>query len=422
MSQVLKDSMDQFSKGKATQGLICIGDLNQILTAFEESTNAQIVLFDSNPEKILEFMFEQYNQPLPMEKNTINSTIYIKQGNSSNKDASKQFFKNFKTNKSDQEKIIVISGLDNYIELFSDMFSVLNSVIKDLKGKKVKIFLGLHFKKKSSYERVKNAFDKVEMIEFENIFSSKIVQSTKKPLPQTLDTDDKTGSSEIPKETVTKTDEFKTKVLRAKSVFEEPDIAKQLNEAEKLDRTINLFKSYVLELQAENDQDQPPNRNLINKLENAQTILVNAQPLLLKNLLEPLNILLQSYFKRGVVLIGSIVPIARIIYNFMLLAEDKKNRYQFVKSIAEKLQLFDRIDYALEFYSLALAISKSQEDADTVCKYYTQLAEEQTGFLARTYYYKALAAAYITEDKPLVEQLTVKTEQTYKSKPVFPIF
>ena len=51
-----------------------------------------------------------------------------------------------------------------------------------------------------------------------------------------------------------------------------------------------------------------------------------------------------------------------------------------------------------------------------------QLAEEQTGFLARTYYYKALAAAYITEEKALIDQLTTKTEQTYKSHPAFPIF
>ena len=225
-----------------------------------------------------------------------------------------------------------------------------------LKGKKIRIFLALQFKKKESYSKVKNAFENIEIVEFENIFSSKIV--------------------------------------KAMSVFEEPEIVKQTEEPEKLEKSINLFRSYVMELQAETDSEQPPNRNLINKLENLQTLLLNAQPLLLKKLLEPLDILLQSYFKKGISNVGSIMPIARIMYSFMLLCEDKKKRYQFVKTTAEKLQLFDRIDYAVEFYHFALAISKSQADADIVSKYYTQLAEEQTGFLARIYYYKALAAAY----------------------------
>ena len=116
------------------------------------------------------------------------------------------------------------------------------------------------------------------------------------------------------------------------SVFEEPEIVKQTEEPEKLEKSMNLFKSYVMELQAETDSEQPPNRNLINKLENLQTLLLNAQPLLLKKLLEPLDILLQSYFKRGISTIGSIMPIARIMYSFMLLAEDNKSRYQFRKS------------------------------------------------------------------------------------------
>jgi hypothetical protein len=86
------------------------------------------------------------------------------------------------------------------------------------------------------------------------------------------------------------------------------------------------------------------------------------------------------------------------------------------------MQLFDRIDYAVEFYHLALAISKSKQDAEITSKYYTQLAEDETGYLARTYYYKALASAYITEEKITIDQLTVKTEQTYKYKPSFPMF
>ena len=414
--------MDQFNRGKATQGLICIGDLNQILSAFQDSTEAQIVLFDSNPEKILEFMLEQYNIPLPIEKNNINSSVYLKQGNLNNKDAPKHFFKAFKTNKNDPNKIIVLSGLDEYIEMFTDLFIALNAIIKDLKGKKIKIFLALQFKKQESYLQVKNAFEKIEIVEFENIFSSRIVQSNKKPVPQTLDSDDESQSGQIPKETVTKADEFKSKVLKAMLVFEEPELNKQSSEPEKLEKSINLFKSYVMELQAESDSEQPPNRNLINKLENAQSLLLNAQPLLLKKLLEPLDVLLQSYFKRGVSTIGSIMVISRIMYNFMLIGEEKKKRYQFVKAMAEKLQLFNRIDYAVEFFYLALAISKSQEDAEVVCKYYTQLADEQTGFLARTYYYRALASAYITEEKATIDQLTTKTEETYKYKPAFPIF
>lgn len=421
MSESLQETMDLFNRGKATQGLICVGDLNQILSAFQEATDAQIVLFDSNPEKILEFMLEQYNQPLPMDKNSINSSVYVKQGNNNIKNITKNFFKAFKTNKNDPYKVIVVSGLDEFIELFPDLFMVLNLIIKDLKGKKVKIFLALQFKKRESYTRVQNAFEKVEVVEFENIFSSKIVTSSKKQKPQTLDSSDD-DSGEIPKQTVTKADTFRGKVIKAMSIFEEPQIVKDSSEPEKMEKSLNLFKSYITQLQAEADSEQPPNRNLINKLENAQSILFNAQSLLLKNLLTPLDTLLQSYFKMGISTIGSIMPIARIIYNFMLLSEGKKERYQFVKTVAEKLQLFDRIDYALEFYNLALAISKSQEDADVVCKLSQQLAEEQTGFLARTYYYKALAAAYITEEKALIDQLTTKTEQTYKSHPAFPIF
>ncbi len=421
MSEQLRETMDLFNRGKATQGLICIGDLNQILSAFQEATDAQIVLFDSNPEKILEFMLEQYNQPIPLGKNSINSSVYVKQGNNNIKGIAKEFFKAFKTTKNDLSKVIVISGLDEFIELFPDLFMVLNLIIKDLKGKKVKIFLTLQFKKRESYTRVQNAFEKVEVVEFENIFSSKIVTSSKKQKPQTLESPE-VDSGEIPKQTVTKADTFKGKVIKAMSVFEEPEIVKDSSEPEKMEKSLNLFKSYIIQLQAEADAEQPPNRNLINKIENAQSLLFNAQPLLLKNLLDPLNTLLQSYFKRGVSTIGSIIPISRIMYSFMLLSEDKKKRYQFVKSLAEKLQLFDRIDYALEFYNLALAISKSQEDAEIVCKLSQQLAEEQTGYLARTFYYKALAAAYITEEKSLIDQLTEKTEQTYKYKPAFPIF
>ena len=425
MNETLLNLMNQFKQGKTTQGLICIGDLNQILSAFQEASDAQIVLFDGNPEKILEFFFTQYDQPIPIDKKSINSSVFIQQGNANNKNASNQFFKAFKTNKTDPYKIIVLSGLDEYLDLFSDLYGILNAVIKDLKGKKIRIFLALQFKRNDSYIRVKNAFDKVEVLVFENIFSSKIVQSTKKPLPQTLETQNLNKTGEIPKESVSKANDFKNKVIKAMSVFEEPELPKLNSEPEKLEKSINLFKSYIMELQAEADSEQPPNRNLIQKLEDLSETLYNAQPILLKKLLEPLDTLLQSYFKSGVSTIGSIMPIARIMYKFMLLSEDKKKRYQFVKTIGEKLQLFNRIDYAVEFYHLALSISKSQEDAEIVSRYYAQLAEEQGGnkmFLVRTYYYKALASAYITEQKASIDQLTAKFEQTYKYKPSFPVF
>ena len=135
MKEALQEIMNQFSKGKTTQGLICVGDLNQILQVFQESTTeAQIVLFDSNPEKILEFMLEQYNLPLPTSKESINSSVYLKQGNSNIKNTAKEFFKAFKSNKNDPMKVVVFSGLDDYIELFPDLYIVLNNVIKDLKG------------------------------------------------------------------------------------------------------------------------------------------------------------------------------------------------------------------------------------------------------------------------------------------------
>ena len=419
MNELLQNIMDQFSRGKATQGLICVGDLNQILSAFQEVSQANIVLFDSSPDKILEFMLAEYDQSLPQDKNSLNSTVLIQQGNSDNKNIHKSFFKAFKTNKTDSFKIIVISGLDDQIELFPDLFIVLNNVIKDLNKKKIRIFLALQFKKEDSYLKIQQAFDKVEMMHFEDIFNSKIVQSTKKQAPQTIGQD----SDEIPKEQVAGLSEFKTKVLKAKSIFEEPEISQSKNEPEKLEKSLNLFKSYILQLQAEADSEQPPNRYLINNIEGLYEIIINAQPLLLKQLLDPLNALLQSYFNSGSETIGSIMPIARIMYFFMLTgAEDKKKRYQFVKTIAEKLQLFNRIDYAVEFYSYALSISKSQEDALIVCKYFTQLAEEDTGFMVRAYYYKALASAYVAEQKDTINQLTTKTEQTYKSKPSFPVF
>jgi hypothetical protein len=422
MKETIREIMNQFNKGKITQGLICIGDINQILSVFQETSENEIVLFDSNPETVLEFIFEQYGQPLPIDKKiSINSSIRIKQGERNIKDVSKEFFKAFKSQKNDQNKIIVVSSLDEYVEIFPDLFITLSSVIKDLKGKKIRTFLALQFKKQESYEKLKNLFEKIDVIEFENIFSSKIVQSSNKSRPQTLELDSE-NSGEIPKETIGKTNEFKNKVLRAMTVFDEPEILKSSTEPEKLEKSINLFKSYVMELQAEVDSDQPPNMNIIYKLDSLHQILINAQPLLIKKLLEPLDQLLQGYFNNGVSTIGSIIPIARIIYSFMLLAEDKKKRYQFVKLIAEKMQLFDRIDYAVEFYHLALAISKSKQDAEITSKYYTQLAEDETGYLARTYYYKALASAYITEEKITIDQLTVKTEQTYKYKPSFPMF
>ena len=419
MKEELRQIFDEFSRGKVTQGLVCIGDLNQILSVIQEVSTSQIVLFDSNPEKILEFMLEQYSQTLPLGKNTLNSAVFLKQGNDKNKNIHKDFFKAFKTNKSDPQKIIVVSALDDYIELFPDLFIVLNSVINDLKGKKVKIFLVLQFKRKDSYERIQQLFKKVELVEFDDLFNSKIVQSTIKQVPQTLEP----NQDEIPKEQVSVDSEFRNKVLKAKSIFVEPEAPRSVTEPEKLEKSINLFKSYIMELQAEADSDQPPNRNLITKLEGLYEIIINAQPLLLKQLLEPLNTLLQSYFNSGSETIGSIIPIARIMYHFMITgAQDKKTRYQFVKTIAEKLQLFDRIDYAVEFQAYALAISKTKEDAEVTCKYYLELAEEEGGFLARSYYYKALASAYITGEKAMIDQLKTKTEKTYNYKPSFPIF
>ena len=100
------------------------------------------------------------------------------------------------------------------------------------------------------------------------------------------------------------------------------------------------------------------------------------------------------------------------MYKILKITGKKQERYEFVKHVADTLLSFERNDYALEFLDLALAISNSKEDAEITTKHYLNIVDTTSNtFIKKSHLYKAIAAAYISENSFIIEQLKESSEK-----------
>ena len=415
--------------GGKSQGFVFLGDSNLILKSFQESARQLNVsndlnfqIFNENPNKLLEFIYALYNQPNQYDKKSNISKILITQDNKNNKDIPKNFFKGFKSTKDDPKNLIIVSNLDDYIETESDFFTVINTIIKDLQKKKLNIALLLQFNSKRLLGLVKSKLE-LDFIEFENVFKSRIVSepdskpieaSSSKNLPQTLDLEkeeeiDYSSSIEPIKTVIT------DKLTKASAIFTEPEIKRDpiRKDTAYVDKQFKLFISLLNSLQAEISAEIAPNANMIKFFVQIFEIdVINSSPKDLKGIIDPLEHLIQSYFTKGASTLGSSLPLSRILYKILKITGKKQERYEFVKHVADTLLSFERNDYALEFLDLALAISNSKEDAEITTKHYLNIADTTSNtFIKKSHLYKAIAAAYISENSFIIEQLKESSEK-----------
>lgn len=420
----LESSVIEFKRGKLDpQALVAVGELTAIISTVRELGAQQQVdlgVFDTgDPETLLDYVLERGGQDVPTDKKTGRSKVHIFP-NDKNKNVAKEFFKTYKTSADDPYSMIILPSLDSYFGTFGVFFEVLGAVVKELRKKKIRVLLILHFSDWPELKRFSKDLDKIQAIDFragqasgpspalrQKSFPASATKSAE-PEPVTLEMVQKTPDQPSTPPVI----HVESKIPELGPMFTERSVPRATEAPKNLEMVITNFNTIVQQLVAE-PAHNPPNGVLINQLQQLIPQLAYSEGLVLNPLIPPLEKLVNRYLSDPKWL-NSAFPLVNVLYYLYRIKGEKLVRYELVKKAGDVFRKNSQLLYAAELGSIALAISGDASDAELVLEVYGQLASQtKESFLKRVYLYKASAAARISGDSSQHRSLLEQAQKTY---------
>lgn len=430
MQTQLEESLVKFRNGKLhPQAFICLGQsLEQIKRTFRRYLNANEIQFvefksDGGPSRLLDFIMRKYDLEPPFDKKTLDSKLLIKKDDKNLKNIPKEFFKNFKT-KNDPLKIILIPGLDSYVDSFKELFYVFGKVAMDLKGKKIPILLLFHFKEFNNFKELSPEISKVPVLKFRSeekkIQKEALEESIQSKTPASISEPNISVSitsqsllHEEPESILPLNHNLNNTLSLAIEIFQAPKIREYTSDPDNLDQLLAQFQSKVVQLHGEYQAGYSPNELLLAELGSLSKKLTQIKSTkILKPLIPSIESLTDLYLNENNVY--NSISLTRIIYTFYTITKDK-SRFEFAKKVGRIYRELGKLELAAEFLSLG-ALKSQPEDAEVVAVLYNELAEQQktiNSFLERAYLYKALAASYLAGNTRLISQMIARAQNNY---------